>query len=131
MKPRNPIHPGEILLEEFLVPMKLSQRQFARKLGWTTAKLNELVNAKRGVTADSALDLAEALGTSPEVWMNLQMMWDLNKAEQRRKASKKRIPHPDDSVDPARRFRLRTPSRAHRSDSGCRKRPLAPAVSFA
>jgi antitoxin HigA-1 len=87
MKPRNPIHPGEILLEEFLVPMKLSQRQFARKLGWTTAKLNELVNAKRGVTADSALDLAEALGTSPEVWMNLQMMWDLNKAEQRRKAS--------------------------------------------
>jgi addiction module HigA family antidote len=87
MKPRNPIHPGEILLEEFLVPMNLSQRQFARKLGWTTAKLNELVNGKRGITADSALDLAEALGTSPEVWMNLQMMWDLNKAEEKRKAS--------------------------------------------
>jgi len=87
MKPRNPIHPGEILLEEFLVPMNLSQRQFARKLGWTTAKLNELVNGKRGITADSALDLAVALGTSPEVWMNLQMMWDLNKAEARRKAS--------------------------------------------
>jgi addiction module HigA family antidote len=87
MKPQNPIHPGEILLEEFLVPMNLSQRQFARKLGWTTAKLNELVNGKRGITADSALDLADALGTSPEVWMNLQMMWDLNKAEERRKAS--------------------------------------------
>ena len=87
MKPQNPIHPGEILLEEFLVPMNLSQRQFARKLGWTTAKLNELVNGKRGITADSALDLAVALGTSPEVWMNLQMMWDLNKAEERRKAS--------------------------------------------
>jgi len=87
MKPQNPIHPGEILLEEFLVPMNLSQRQFAGKLGWTTAKLNELVNGKRGITADSALDLAEALGTSPEVWMNLQMMWDLNKAESRRKAS--------------------------------------------
>ncbi len=87
MKPQKPIHPGEILLEEFLVPMNLSQRQFARKLGWTTAKLNELVNGKRGITADSALDLAEALGTSPEVWMNLQMMWDLNKAEERRKAS--------------------------------------------
>ena len=87
MKPRNPVHPGEILLEEFLVPMNVSQRQFARKLGWTTAKLNELVNGKRGITADSALDLAEALGTSPEVWMNLQMMWDLNKAEERRKAS--------------------------------------------
>jgi addiction module HigA family antidote len=87
MKPQNPIHPGEILLEEFLVPMNVSQRQFARKLGWTTAKLNELVNGKRGITADSALDLADALGTSPEVWMNLQMMWDLNKAEERRKAS--------------------------------------------
>jgi addiction module HigA family antidote len=87
MKPQNPIHPGEILLEEFLVPMNLSQRQFARKLGWTTAKLNEVVNGKRGITADSALDLADALGTSPEVWMNLQMMWDLNKAEERRKAS--------------------------------------------
>jgi addiction module HigA family antidote len=87
MKPRNPVHPGEILLEEFLVPMNVSQRQFARKLGWTTAKLNELVNGKRGITADSALDLADVLGTSPEVWMNLQMMWDLNKAEQRRKAS--------------------------------------------
>lgn len=87
MKPRNPVHPGEILLEEFLVPMNVSQRQFARKLGWTTAKLNELVNGKRGITADSALDLADVLGTSPEVWMNLQMMWDLNKAEERRKVS--------------------------------------------
>jgi addiction module HigA family antidote len=87
MKPRNPIHPGEILLEEFLVPMSLSQRQFARRLGWTTAKLNELVNGKRGITADSALDLADALGTSPEVWMNLQVMWDLNRAVERRKAS--------------------------------------------
>jgi addiction module HigA family antidote len=65
----------------------VSQRQFAAKLGWTTAKLNELVKGKRGVTADSALDLAKALGTSPEVWMNLQMMWDLRRAEVRRKAS--------------------------------------------
>lgn len=87
MRPQNPIYPGEILLEEFHVPMNVSQRQFARKLGWATAKLNELVNGKRGITADSALDRADALGTSPEVWMNLQMMWDLNKAEERRKAS--------------------------------------------
>lgn len=87
MKPRNPIHPGEMLLEEFLRPSGVSQRQFAVKLGWTTAKLNELVKGKRGVTADSALDLAKALGTSPEVWMNLQMMWDLRRAEVRRKAS--------------------------------------------
>ena len=87
MRPRNPIHPGEILLEEFLRPAHLSQRQFAAKLGWTTARLNELVKGKRGVTADSALDLARALGTSPELWMNLQMAWDLRRAEVRRKAS--------------------------------------------
>jgi addiction module HigA family antidote len=87
MKPRKPIHPGEMLLEEFLRPRGMSQREFAEKLDWTKAKLNELVRGKRGVTADSALDLAEALGTSPELWMNLQMTWDLRKAEVRRKAS--------------------------------------------
>jgi addiction module HigA family antidote len=76
-----------MLLGEFLRPAGVSQRQFAAKLGWTTAKLNELVKGKRGVTAESALDLAKALGTSPELWMNLQMMWDLRRAEMRRKAS--------------------------------------------
>jgi antitoxin HigA-1 len=87
MKPRRPVHPGEMLLEEFLRPMGVGQRQFATKLGWTTAKLNELVKGKRGVTADTALDLAQALGTSAEIWMNLQMMWDLRRAEIRRRAS--------------------------------------------
>jgi antitoxin HigA-1 len=87
MKPRHPIHPGEMLLEEFLRPAGASQRQLAAKLGWTPAKLNELVKGRRGVTADSALDLAKILGTSPELWMNLQMMWDLRRAEMRRKAS--------------------------------------------
>jgi addiction module HigA family antidote len=87
MKPRRPVHPGEMLLEEFLRPMGVSQREFAAKLGWTTARLNELVKGKRGVTADTALDLAKALGTSPEIWMNLQMMWDLRRAEARRRAS--------------------------------------------
>jgi len=79
MKPRKPIHPGAMLLEDFLLPKGMSQREFSKKLSWTPAKLNELVKGKRGVTADSALDLAEALGTSPELWMNLQMMWDLRK----------------------------------------------------
>jgi addiction module HigA family antidote len=64
-----------------------SQRQLAAKLGWTAAQLNELVKGRRGVTADSALDLAKALGRSPELWMNLQMTWDLRRAEMRRKAS--------------------------------------------
>ena len=85
MRPPNPIHPGEMLLEEFLKPKKLSQRTFAETLGWTNAKLNELIKGKRGVTADSALDLGIALKTSPEIWLSLQMYFDLAQAEQRRK----------------------------------------------
>ena len=85
MRPTNPIHPGQMLLEEFLMPAHTSQRAFAQKLGWTAAKLNELINAKRSVTADSALDLAKALRTSPELWLNLQMYYDLRRAEVRRK----------------------------------------------
>ena len=85
MRPPNPIHPGVMLREEFLAPAGISQRDFARRLGWTTAKLNELINGKRGVTADSALDLAAALRTSPELWLNLQMHYDLNRAEAKRK----------------------------------------------
>ena len=75
-QPKNPFHPGEMLLEEFLV----SQAEFARHLGWTKARLNELIRGKRGITAASALDLAEALGTSPKLWMNLQATYDLDRA---------------------------------------------------
>jgi addiction module HigA family antidote len=85
MRSKNPVHPGEILLKEFLVPKGLTQREFAGKLGWTAARLNELIKGKRGVSADSALDLAEALGTTAEVWMNLQVAWDLRMAQIRRK----------------------------------------------
>jgi addiction module HigA family antidote len=87
MRPLYPIHPGGILLEEFLVPAKVSQRTFAKRVGRTVAKLNELIRGKRGVTADSALDPAAELGTSPEVWLNLQMQFDLRKVEVRRRAS--------------------------------------------
>ena len=87
MRPANPIHPGKMLLEEFLLPSQTSQRAFAAKLGWTAARLNELINGKRGVTADAALDLAKALHTSPELWLNLQMYYDLDQAERKRKAS--------------------------------------------
>ncbi len=83
---KNPFHPGEVLLEEFLIPGKLTQMAFAKKLGWTQAKLNELIKGKRGITADSALDLAEALGTSPKVWMNLQATFDLAQAQKKRVA---------------------------------------------
>jgi len=79
-QPKNPFHPGEILLEEFLEPAGKSQAEFARELGWTKARLNELIRGKRGISAESALDLAEALGTSPKLWMNLQATYDLDKA---------------------------------------------------
>ena len=85
-QPKNPFHPGEILLEEFLEPAGVSQAAFARELGWTKAKLNELIRGKRGITADSALDLSEALGTSAKLWMNLQSTYDLERAAAKRVA---------------------------------------------
>lgn len=86
-QPANPFHPGEILLEEFLEPAGISQAAFSRSIGWTKARLNELIKGKRGVTADAALDLAEALETSPRLWMNLQATYDLAQAEKRRNAA--------------------------------------------
>lgn len=79
---RSPSHPGEILLKDFLEPLNLSQKQFAEHLGWTYARLNEIVNTRRGVTADSALSFAESFGIEPEFWLNLQRDWDLWKAKQ-------------------------------------------------
>lgn len=86
-QPKNPFHAGEILLEEFLIPMGETQVAFAEKLGWTKAKLNELIKGKRGITADTAIDLAEVLGTSPKLWMNLQATWDLEQAMKSRKTA--------------------------------------------
>ena len=87
MRPKHPIHPGEMILREFLDPAGMTQREFAKKLRWTNARLNELIRGKRGITAKSALDLASALKTSPELWMNLQSIWDLHQAERKRKVS--------------------------------------------
>lgn len=84
---KNPLHPGEILLEEFIEPMEISQRQFAKKLEWSPRKLNEIIKGKRGITAQTAIDLSEALGTSPEFWLNLQQIWDLALAYEEREAS--------------------------------------------
>ena len=86
-EPKNPFHPGEILLEEFLQPMEMTQTAFAEQVGWTRARLNELIRGKRGVTADAALDLAKALGTSAKLWMNLQATYDLDQARKRRSAA--------------------------------------------
>ena len=82
--PKNPFHPGEILLEEFLAPMDMTQSAFAERIGWTKTRLNELIKGKRGITADAALDLAKALNTSPKLWMNIQATWDLVQASKRR-----------------------------------------------
>ena len=86
MTPERPFHPGEILADMYLAPAALTQVAFAGQLGWTRARLNEVINGRRGITAASALDLADALGTSPELWMNLQVAWDLARAREERAA---------------------------------------------
>ena len=86
-QPKNPFHPGEILLEEFLEPMGVTQAAFAEKIGWTKTRLNELIKGKRGITAAAALDLADALGTSPKLWMNLQATFDLDKEAKARRVA--------------------------------------------
>ncbi len=90
MRPNNPIHPGQMLLKEFIEPSnisrnKISRREFAKHLGWTTTKLNELIRGKRGITAATALDLSKSLKTSPELWLQLQMYVDLHEEEMNRK----------------------------------------------
>jgi addiction module HigA family antidote len=79
MLPKNriPTHPGEILLEEFLGPMEITQTVFAKRLGVSLQRLNELINGKRGITPETAWLLSAALKTTPEFWMNLQAQYDL------------------------------------------------------
>jgi addiction module HigA family antidote len=79
---RAPSHPGEILQEDFLVPMEISQSQFAKHLKCKPGKINEIVNGKRGITPEMALYLSDALGTTPQFWINLQANFDLWHAKQ-------------------------------------------------
>lgn len=81
-KHRPPTHPGEILWKEFLEPRNLSQVELAKSLGVPVQRINTLINGKRGVTAETALLLAERFKTTPELWMNLQIAWDLHEAAQ-------------------------------------------------
>ena len=74
---RPPTHPGEMLLEEFLKPLGISQSAFARQLGVSFPRLNEIIHAKRSVTTDTALRLARVTGMSAEFWLGLQQDWDL------------------------------------------------------
>ena len=87
-QPGPAIHPGEVLLEEFLRPLEMTQAAAARALGMSTVRVNELVRGKRGVTADTALRLAQLFKTTPQFWMHMQANFDLNVAMARRKALK-------------------------------------------
>ncbi|WP_159015908.1 HigA family addiction module antitoxin [Cognatiluteimonas profundi] len=80
MKTLPNIHPGEILLEEFLIPMAISQNALARAAGVSPRRINEIVLHKRGVTADTAVRLAAVLGTSERFWLGLQADYDLEEA---------------------------------------------------
>ena len=78
---REPTHPGEMLREEFLIPLNISQRDLADAIHVPYQRINELVNQKRGVTPSTALRLAKFFGVSADFWMNLQIRWDLFKAQ--------------------------------------------------
>ena len=80
---RIPTHPGEMLMEEFLAPMELTQRELSQAIRVPYQRVNELVNGRRGVTPSTALRLAKFFGVSADFWMNLQMRWDLFHAQQK------------------------------------------------
>ena len=79
---REPTHPGEMLLEEFLIPMAVTQRDLADAIRVPYQRVNELVNKHRGITPSTALRLAKYFGTSPDFWMNIQLRWDLYRARE-------------------------------------------------
>jgi len=78
-----PVHPGEILLEEFMQPLGLSQTRLGRDLGVSPRRINEIVHGKRSITADTALRLSRFFGTSAEFWLGLQADFDLDTASDR------------------------------------------------
>lgn len=81
VKKMDPVHPGEILLEEFLKPMNLSQNRMALDIRVPARRINEIVHGKRRITADTALRLAKYFDMSPQFWLGLQMDYDLDMAE--------------------------------------------------
>jgi len=78
-----PPHPGETIKEEYLVPLGMSVNALAKELGIGTARLNEVVRGRRGITADTALRLARYFGTTPQFWLNLQTFYDLRTAQRK------------------------------------------------
>jgi antitoxin HigA-1 len=83
---KEPTHPGEMLREEFLQPMGITQQQLADSIHVPFQRINELVNGKRGVTPSTSLRLAKFFGVSEDFWMNLQIRWDLHKTKKKEQA---------------------------------------------
>lgn len=79
---REPTHPGEMLIEEFLNPMGLTQRELANSIHVPYQRINEIINKRRGITPSTALRLAKFFGMSEDFWMNLQLRWDLYRTKQ-------------------------------------------------
>jgi len=77
MKKMSPIHPGEVLLEDFMIPMGISQYRLAKDIGVPARRVNEIVHGTRAITANTALRLGQYFGTSPQFWLNLQTHHDL------------------------------------------------------
>ncbi len=90
-KNRVPTHPGEILLEEFLNPMGLTQVRFAAHIGVPVQRINEIVRGKRGITPETAWLLSQAFGTTPQLWINLQSNYDLARNKPGRKVRQLRM----------------------------------------
>lgn len=76
-----PTHPGEMLLEEFLKPLGVTQTDLAKLIGVSYPRINELINGKRGMTPDTALRLEQLFGMEAQFWLNLQLVWDLYQAQ--------------------------------------------------
>ena len=74
---RPPIHPGEILLEEFMKPYGMTQTEIAQRIGVSRKRISEVVNSRKGISTDMALRLSKLFGTSPELWLNGQIAWDV------------------------------------------------------
>ena len=94
---RMPTHPGEMLIEEFLKPMNLTQQDLARSIRVPYQRVNELVHGRRGITPSTALRLSRYFGNSAAFWMNLQLKWDLSKALETEAETLRKI-HPVQAV---------------------------------
>lgn len=81
MNGMRPVHPGEVLREEYMVPLNISAHALSKALGVTASRINEISHEKRGITADTALRLARYFGGDAQSWLNLQLLYELRKAE--------------------------------------------------